>query len=97
MRYVLKVTFESGGSIMSLRRCAWLVLAVTASACATSVETPLGEEFEPQAGAERGNSRLIVRAELDDLSGRSAYEAIERLHPRWLRPGRASTISSGAV
>jgi len=82
---------------MYSRCCVSLVLALAASACASSVETPFGEDFADRVAPERGNSRLIVRAELDELAGRTAWEAIERLHRRWLRPGRGGSITSGPI
>ena len=75
-----------GGPSMSFRRCAYVVLALVVSACASSPDTPFGGEFETSAAASRGNSRLIVRAQLEPLVGRSAYEAVETLNPRWLQP-----------
>ena len=75
-----------GGPSMSFCRCAYVVLALVVSACASSPDTPFGGEFETSAAASRGNSRLIVRAQLEPLVGRSAYEAVETLNPRWLQP-----------
>ena len=40
-----------------------------------------------------GNSRLIVRAQLAQMEGQTAWEAIETLNRRWLRPSRGSSIS----
>ena len=79
---------------MSFRRCAYVVLALVVSACASSPDTPFGGELETSAAASQGNSRLIVRAQLETLGGRSAYEAVETLNPRWLRP-RGGTPASG--
>ena len=82
---------------MSFRRCAYVVLALVVSACASSAsspDTPFGGEFETSAKASRGNSRLIVRAQLQPHVGRSAYEAVELLRPRWLQP-RGSTPTYG--
>ncbi len=75
---------------MSFRRCAYVVLALVVSACASSPDTPFEGESETSAAASRGNSRLIVRAQLEPLVGRSAYEAVETLNPRWLQT-RGST------
>ena len=81
-----------GGPSMSFRRCAYVVLALVVSACASSPDTPFGGEFETSAAATQGNSRLIVRAQLEPLVGWSAYEAVETLNPRWLQPrGRTPT------
>ena len=79
-----------GGPSMSFRRCASVVLALVVSACASSPGTPLGEEFETSAAASRGTSRLIVRAQLEQLAGESASWAVETLNPRWLQ---ARTVS----
>ena len=80
---------------MSFRRCASVVLALLASACGSSTGTPFGQEFETTAAASRGNSRLIVRAQLEEYAGRSAWEAVEILNRRWLRASRGGSISSG--
>ena len=77
---------------MSFRRCASLVLALVVSACVSS-STPEG--FAAAARARGGNSRLIVRAQLDELYGYSAYEAVETLNRRWLQPQRGSSLASG--
>ena len=79
---------------MSSRRCASVVLALVVSACVSS-STPGGEVFAAAARARGGNSRLIVRAQLDELSGYSAYEAVETLNRRWLQPQRGSSLASG--
>ena len=79
---------------MSFRRCASVVLALVVSACASSQDTPFGGEFATSAAASQGNSRLIVRAQLEPLGGRSAYEAVETRNPRWLQP-RGGTPASG--
>ncbi len=79
---------------MSFRRCAYVVLALVVSACAPLPDTSFGGELETSAAASQGNSRLIVRAQLETLGGRSAYEAVETLNPRWLRP-RGGTPASG--
>ncbi len=79
---------------MSFRRCASVVLALVVSACASSSDTPFGEEFATSAAASQGNSRLIVRAQLEPLVGWSAYEAVEILNRRWLQP-RGGTPTSG--
>ena len=33
-----------------------------------------------------GSQYVITRSQIEELSARSAYEVIERLRPRWLRP-----------
>ena len=83
-----------GGPSMSFRRCASVVLALVVSACASSPDTPFGREFETSAAASQGNSRLIVRAQLEPLGGWSAYEAVETLNPIWLQP-RGGTPAYG--
>ncbi len=81
-----------GGPSMSFRRCAYVVLALVVSACASSPDTPFGEEFATSAAASGGTSRLIVRAQLEPLVGRSAWWAVETLNPRWLRARSVSPI-----
>ena len=58
---------------MSFHRYASLVLVFAVSACASSSSTPFGEEAATTtaARAARGNSTLIVRAELAQLFGDS--------------------------
>ncbi len=79
---------------MSFRRCASVVLALVVSACASSQDTPFGGEFATSAAASQGNSRLIVRAQLQRLAGQSAWEAVETLNPRWLR-SRSVSVNYG--
>ena len=78
---------------MSFRRCASVVLALVVSACASSPDTPFGEEFATSAAASRGNSRLIVRAQLEQFEGWSAWQAVETLNLRWLLARSVSFIS----
>ena len=81
---------------MSFHRCASLVLALVVSACASSPDTPFGEEGGTATRAARGNSRLLVRAELEERQGDSAYEVIESLNRRWLLADtRGRTIGIG--
>ena len=78
---------------MSCRRCASLVLAVVAFACAASANTLLGQDG---TAATQGNARLIVRAELEELNAvQTAWEAVERLHRQWLQPVRGASINLG--
>ena len=72
---------------MSSRRCACLVLAFVLSACASSTDTPFAEGGGT-ATRVRGNSTSIVRAQLEELGGLSALEAVERFNRRWLSPAR---------
>ena len=78
---------------MSFRRCASVVLALVVSACASSPDTPLGEEFATSAAASRGTSRLIVRAQLEQFEGWSAWRAVETFNRLWLQPRGGSLIS----
>ena len=81
---------------MSFHRCASLVLALVVSACASSPDTPFGQEGGTATRAARGNSRLIVRAELEEREGDSAYQVIESLNRRWLQAdARGRTIGVG--
>ena len=81
---------------MHVRRYSLFVLALVVSACASSPDTPVGEDFETAPEAMRGNSNLIVRAELEQLTGQSnAWEAVEVLRPLWLRRGRGGVLPSG--
>ena len=68
---------------MSCRSCASLVLAVMASACGASANRPLGQELETAAAATRGTTNLIIRAEFEQALGRTAWDAVEILRPRW--------------
>ncbi len=43
-----------------------------------------GPRSVPQTGVPRSDSRVITRAELDQVDVRNAYEAVQRLRPRWL-------------
>ena len=63
---------------MSCRRCASLVLAVMASACAASANTLHGQD-QTAAAATRGSPTLIVRAELERAAGQTAWRAVQTL------------------
>ena len=84
---------------MYFHRSASLVLALVVSACASSPDTPLGDvggtvqRAAPGTStpAARGTSTLIVRAELEQRQGDSAYRVIESLHQNWLRENRRNT------
>ena len=80
---------------MSYRSCVSLVLAVMASACGASANRPLGQELETAAVATRGTGNLIIRAEFEQDLGRTVWEAVEILRPRWLQPVRSGTFTSG--
>ncbi len=73
---------------MSSRRCACLVLAFVLSACASSTDTPFAGGGGTATRAARGNSTLIVRAQLEELTGLSAWDAVERFNRRWLSAAR---------
>ena len=81
---------------MSVRSYALLVFAVVVSACASSSGASFGEGGQTTTRASRGSSTLIVRAELEEYSGRSAYEAVENLRRRWVQRQRSGTFSSPA-
>ena len=84
---------------MSLRRFLSLVLvfvlAPVVSACASSPDTPFDEDGEAATRTARGSSTLIVRAQLEQLTERSAYEAVATLNRRWLRSQRGASLTSG--
>ena len=80
---------------MSFHRFPSLALALVISACASSAGTSLGGGSETASVASGGNSRLIVRAQLDELAGRSAYEAVENFNRRWIQPQRGSSFAAG--
>jgi hypothetical protein len=81
---------------MSFRSYALLVFALVVSACASSAGASFGEGGQTSTRAARGNSTLIVRAELEEYSGRSAYEAVDNLRRRWVQRQRGGSITSGA-
>ena len=72
-----------------------LVLTSVLSACAP-LDTPLAEGGETVTRAARGSSTLIVRAQLEELTGRTAMEAIENLNHRWLGIRRGISLRFGA-
>ena len=76
---------------MSCHRSTSLVLAVLASACGASANTPLGQE-QTAAVATRGNANLIVRAEFEGMGNQTAYRAVANLRPRWLQPVRGASF-----
>ena len=80
---------------MSFRRCVSLVLALAVSACASSGDTSSGEGEQTAARAARGNSTLIVRAELEEILSGSLWEAVDRLRWRWLQPQRGVSFYAG--
>ncbi len=66
----------------------WLLITLTVAACASSGRG---------SGSVRRNPDLITLAELNDISDRSAYEAVERLRPRWLRGRGGRTGLPGII
>ena len=79
---------------MSICRCALLVLALVVSACASSLETPLGEAGQAARPVARGGPNLILRAELEEYRGESAYRTIDFIRRRWVRPIRSNAARS---
>ncbi len=71
------------------------VLAPVVSACASSPDTPFDEDGETATRTARANSTLIVRAQLMELTDRSAYEAVATLNRSWLRSRRGVSLTSG--
>ena len=71
-----------------------LVLAPVVSACASSSDAPLSEDAETATRATGGNSTLIVRAQLELLSNRTAWDAVETLNRRWIQARRGSSFAS---
>ena len=82
-------------TLCCFRGCTSVVLALVVSACASSPSTPFGGEVETAAAATRGNTNLIVRAELEEAAGQTAWQVVENLRGRWLQPVRIGSISSG--
>ena len=80
---------------MSFHRCESLVLALVVSACVSSGNTSLGAGGQTAAGDTRGNSRLIVRAELDQRAGDTAYQVVESLNRQWLQDDRRGRTFGG--
>ena len=72
-----------------------LVLAPVLSACASSSDAPFSEDAERATRATRGNSTLIVRAQLEVLTDRSAWDAVETLNRRWMQARRSGGFASG--
>ena len=71
------------------------VLAPVVSACASSPDTPFDEDGETATRTARGSSTLIVRAQLEQLTERNAYEAVATLNRRWLQSRRGASLTSG--
>ena len=73
-----------------------LVLAPVVSACASSSDAPLSEDAERATRATGGNSTLIVRAQLEALTDRSAWDAVETLNRRWISASRGRSFAGPA-
>ena len=71
-----------------------LVLTPVLSACAGTVSGPFGSGGRTQP-VTSGNSTLIVRAQLEEYTGRTAGEAVARLRSRWLQATRGGNFTSG--
>ena len=80
---------------MSYSRGASLVLALAVSACASSGGMASGGGGQTAERAPRGGANLIIRAELEQFSSRSLWDAVDNLRPRWLRPQRGVSFSAG--
>lgn len=80
---------------MSYSRCALLVFALAVSACASSGDTFSGEGGQTAARAARGNSTLIIRAELERFPSLTLWDAVDTLRPRWLQPQRGVSFAAG--
>jgi len=70
---------------MRIRTLSAMFFVLLAVACAGS-GSGSGSE-----GPRRGSANLITSAELQDVANLSAYEAIQRLRPIWLRPRSGSS------
>lgn len=62
-----------------------------------STDPPLAENRETVTRPDGGSSTLIVRAELVELPGRSAWEAVDILNRRWLQIRRGFTLRGGPI
>ena len=93
------VTSYEWGQLMSFRRFASLgpVLVLTAvlSACGASAGGSFGGGGGTEA-ATAGSSVLIVRAQLEEYTGRTAGEAVARLRRRWLLATRGGNLNGPA-
>ena len=82
---------------MSFYRFLSLVLAPVVSACASSSEAPFSEDAETGIRATGGSSTLIVRAQLEVLTNRSAWDAVETYNRRWMQARRGSSFATGPI
>ena len=74
-----------------------LVLGLVLSACSSSAGASLSGGGPRAEAPTRGNSSLIVRAELDNFQGLSAWEAVDVLRRRWTSPRRGTTFGGTSV
>ena len=107
----VEVTSESGARPLSLRRLLSLVLVLVMTSVLSSCvfitrmfdDEPPSTGQSPAEGVETvtraggGSSTLIVRAELEELTGRTAYEVIEILNQRWLQIRRGVSLRDGPI
>ena len=96
---------------MSLRRLLSLVLVLVITSVLSSCvfiarmfdDNPPSTALLPAESIERvrraggGSSTLIVRAELEELSGLTAYEAVQNLNQRWLQIRRGVSLRGGPM
>lgn len=76
---------------MVIRRCASLALALVVSACASSTSiTPFEGAGQTTTRIARGGPNLILRAELEEYRGETAYRTLEAIRRRWVRPIRSN-------
>ena len=71
-----------------------LVLSAVLSACGASAGGSFGGGDGTRV-ATVGSSTLIVRAQLEDFTGRTAGEAVSRLRRRWLQATRGGNFADG--
>ena len=55
---------------------------------------PLGGAGQTATAVRRGGPNLILRAELEEYRGESAYRTIDLIRRRWVRPIRSSAARS---
>jgi hypothetical protein len=96
---------------VSLRRLLSLVLVLVITSVLSSCVfiTRMFDDDTPSTGprsaegvervtrADGGSSTLVVRAELQELSGRTAYEVVEILNQRWLQIRRGVSLRDGPL
>ena len=99
------------GPSMSLCRLLSLVLVLVMTSVLSSCVfiTRMFDDGTPPTGPPRaegvatvtrasgGSSTLIIRAELEELSGRTAYEAVQNLNQRWLQIRQGVSLRDGPM